>query len=313
MENVYAFMDAVLPFSWVQFTFMKNALLATLLICPLLAILGTMVTLSRMAFFADSLSHGSFTGIALGAIVGLSSPRLSLAVFAAVFALVIVALKRKSRVGTDTVIGVFSSAAMALGLMLMSVDGSFNKFGAFLIGDLLAVKGDDLAALAVVFVVTLGIWFFLFNALFLATGVNAAFAQSRGVKSAALESVFAVLLALIVAVSIEWVGVLIINALLVVPAAAAANVSSSVRQYHFFSCFFALLAGVTGLMASFYLGTAAGAAIALTAAMIFFATLFWVRADGKASAYRGNTDIDGTAFMTEEKPNDEYGYQRDKR
>ncbi len=277
MDTIYAILDFCLPFSWASFVFMKNAFLAVLLVCPLLAVLGTMVVTSRMAFFADSLSHGTFTGIALGAIIGIGSPRLSLIGFAVVFALFITYIKRKSRVGADTVIGVFSSAAMALGLMLMSQGGSFGKFSAFMIGDLLAVTPNDLSALVLVDIVTFAVWTVLFNPLLLTAGVNAAYAQSRGVKSAVVESVFAVLLAVIVAVNIEWVGVLIINSLLVLPAAAAANVAASVRQYHLFAVLIALAAGITGLIAAFYIGSSAGAAIALAAATLFFVTLFFRR------------------------------------
>jgi len=155
---IYSGLDVLLPFSWLDHNFMKNALLAVLLVTPLFGLLSTMVVSSRMAFFSDSLGHGAFTGIALGAILGLSSPLFSLAAFSVIFALFITYIKNRSNASTDTVIGVFSSTAIAAGLMIMSRGGSFNKFSAYLIGDILSVAPEDLAALAMVFLVVAAAW-----------------------------------------------------------------------------------------------------------------------------------------------------------
>ena len=276
MESIYAFIDMLLPFSWASHNFMKNALLATIMITPLFGLLGTMIVTSRMAFFADSLSHSAFTGIALGAVLHFASPRASLVVFAVLFAIFITYIKRTSRASTDTIISVFSSAAVALGLMLMSKGGSFGKFSSFMVGDILSVTPSELLALAAVTIFAAIMWFFLFNPLLLLS-VNASFAKSRGVKVWLVEGIFAAALAVIVAVSIEWVGALIINSLLVLPAAGAANIAVGVRQYHLFSVIIALFSGVAGLVIAYYIGTAAGAVIALTAAVIFFVTLLFKR------------------------------------
>ena len=247
---IYSGLDVLLPFSWLDHNFMKNALLAVLLVTPLFGLLSTMVVSSRMAFFSDSLGHGAFTGIALGAILGLSSPLFSLAAFSVIFALFITYIKNRSNASTDTVIGVFSSTAIAAGLMIMSQGGGFNKFSAYLIGDILSVAPEDLAALAMVFLVVAAAWAALF-----------------------VESAFAALLAVVVAVSIQWVGLLIINSLLVLPAATARNVAASVKQYHAVSVGTALFSGVTGLALAYYFNMAAGATIVVVAAAIFFVTL----------------------------------------
>ena len=155
---IYSGLDVLLPFSWLDHNFMKNALLAVLLVTPLFGLLSTMVVSSRMAFFSDSLGHGAFTGIALGAILGLSSPLFSLAAFSVIFALFITYIKNRSNASTDTVIGVFSSTAIAAGLMIMSQGGGFNKFSAYLIGDILSVAPENLAALAMVFLVVAAAW-----------------------------------------------------------------------------------------------------------------------------------------------------------
>lgn len=220
MDTIYSLMDAVLPFAWLGSNFMKNAFLAVLLVTPLFGLISTMVVSNRMAFFSDSLGHGAFTGIAIGVLLGSVSPLLSLVVFSVVFALFITYIKNKSTASTDTIIGVFSATAIALGLMIMSHGGGFNKFSSFLIGDILSITPDDLSALAVVFVLGLVAWGLLFNQL-LVLSINSSFARSRGIPAFWIESAFASLLAVVVSISIQWVGILIINAMLVLPAPRA--------------------------------------------------------------------------------------------
>ena len=272
MDLIYDGMDMLLPFAWVEYTFMKNALLAILLMTPLFGLLSTMVVSSRMAFFSDSLGHGAFTGIAVGALVGMASPLTSLILFSIIFALLITYIKHRTAASADTVIGVFSSTAIAVGLMIMSRGGGFSKFSPLLIGDILSITPADLAGLAAVNVFVFIGWVLLFNRLLLLS-VNPSLARSRGISIFAVESLFAVLLAVVVAVSIQWVGILIINALLVLPGAAARNIARSVKEYHLISVLIALFAGLIGLFSAYYLGIAAGAAIVAAAAFILFVSL----------------------------------------
>ena len=181
MDAIYSIMDAILPFSWLSFDFMKNALLAVLLITPLFGILSTMVVSNHMAFFSDSLGHGAFTGLAIGAVVGIFSPMSSLIMFSVIFALLITWIKNKSKASTDTIIGVFSSTGIALGLMLMSYGGSFNKYATYLIGDILSITPEELGMLLLVLVLVLVLWGLLFNKLLLLS-INQSFAKSRGVN-----------------------------------------------------------------------------------------------------------------------------------
>lgn len=265
-----------LPFAWLHHTFMQHALLAVLLVTPLFGLLSTMVVSNRMAFFSDSLGHGAFTGIALGALLGAVSPLMSLIAFSVLFAFFITYIKHRSTASTDTIIGVFSSTAIAVGLMLMSYGGSFNKFSAFLIGDILSITVEDLQALLAVFVFVLMIWAWLFNQL-LVLSLNQSFARSRGLNVFLTESLFAATLAVVVAISIQWVGLLIINALLVLPAAAARNVAVNVKQYHCLSVLIALCSGVIGLILAYYCNMAAGATIVVVSSVFFFVTLAWHR------------------------------------
>ena len=156
--------------------------------------------------------------------------------------------------------------------MIMSYGGGFNKFSAFLIGDILSISENDIASLLVVFIVVLVSWGYLFNRL-LVMSLNASFARSRGIANFWTEGIFASLLAIVVSISIQWVGILIINALWVLPAAAARNVTNNVKQYHIVSVLIALISGVAGLILAYYFNMAAGATIVVLSALIFFITL----------------------------------------
>ena len=272
MELIYSVMDTLLPFSWSSYTFMKNAFLAILLVTPLFGLLSTMVVSNRMAFFSDSLGHGAFTGIAIGVLLGSVSPLLSLILFSVAFAVFITYIQNKSTASTDTIIGVFSATAIALGLMIMSHGGGFNKFSSYLIGDILSIVPEDLGALALVAVLVIAAWGRLFNRL-LVMSINPVFARSRGIRTFWVESIFASILAVVVSISIQWVGILIINALLVLPGASARNIANNVKQYTLFSVLIAVVSGVTGLILAYYFSLAAGATIVVVSAVIFFITL----------------------------------------
>ena len=271
MELLYALLGA-LPFDWLQHGFMKNAFLAVLLVTPLFGLLSTMVVSNRMAVFSDSLGHGAFTGLAVGVLLGWLSPLLSLVAFSVVFALLLTYIKNRSSASTDTIIGVFSSTGIALGLMLMSRGGGFNKYSSYLIGDLLSISPEEIGSLFFVFLAVVLVWALVFNSL-LVLSINASFARSRGVAAFLTEGLFASVLAVVVAVSIQWVGLLIINSLLVLPAAAARNLAQDVKSYHLLSVAVALFSGVAGLLLAYYCNMAAGASIVVVAAAVFFLTL----------------------------------------
>ena len=272
MSAVYAFLDTVLPVEWLGYTFMKNALLAMLLITPLFGVLGTMAVDNKMAFFSDALGHSALTGIALGVVLGATSQQMSMLVFGILWALLITRIKQRSTASADTIISVFSSTSIALGLVILARGGAFAKYSGYLVGDILAVTPQDLLLLLLALAGTLAVWAYVFNPLLL-TSVNASLAGSRGVKAKAVEYAFVVLVAVTVMLAIRWVGMLLINSLLILPAAASRNVAKNAAWYIRLSVLFSLIAGVSGLIASYYLNTSAGAAVVLIAAAIYFATL----------------------------------------
>lgn len=272
MSAVYAAMDALLPFEWLHYTFMKNALLALLLITPLLGMLGTMAVDNKMAFFSDALGHSALTGVALGVVLGMESQMLSMLIFGVFWAALITFVKHHSKMSADTIISVFSSTSIALGLVILSRGGAFAKYSNVLVGDVLSVTQGDLLALLIALLVTAACWALLFNPLMM-TSVNAPLAQSRGVHAHLVEYAFTTLVAVAVMVSIRWVGVMLINSLLILPAAASRNIARNAAAYLRDSVLIALFSGVTGLILSYYLNTSAGAAIVLVAACVYFVTL----------------------------------------
>lgn len=258
-------------FDFLQYDFMKNALLAVLIITPLFGILGTLIVNHRMAFFSDALGHSAFTGMAIGVLFGIHNTGLSMMFFAVLFALLLNYIRHKNIVSSDTVISVFSSLSVAVGLAILSRNGNFSKYSALMVGDVLSITKKEILGLFVILAVTLVFWCMSYNGLH-SIGINRSLAKSKGVPVRLLDNAFVVLVALIVMLSIRWVGILIINALLILPAAAARNIASNNREYHLFSVMISVFSGVLGLILSYYLNVAAGPMLVLVAAIIFFVT-----------------------------------------
>ena len=268
MSLWYWFCD-FFPFEMLRWDFMKNAMLALLLMAPLFGLMSTMIVTGRMSFFSDALGHSAFTGIAIGAICGMSAPTWAAVLFSVVFALIFSYVRSRSNQAADTLIGVFSSTAVALGIFIATLGGgSFTKYNKYLIGDILSVTPGEIGLLALVLTAVLIFWVLCANRLTL-TAIHPQLASSRGIPVGLSQTLFTVAIAVVVTLSISSVGLLILNSLMVLPGASARNVSKNLRQYHGFSVLFALLAGIGGLTVSYYLGCSAGAAISLILAAIF--------------------------------------------
>ncbi|MBR5231227.1 MAG: metal ABC transporter permease [Clostridia bacterium] len=276
MDVIYKIMDTLLPFEIFRFTFMKNALLAILLLTPLLALLGTMAVNKRMAFFSDALGHSALFGLGLGVLLGISNVTVILVSFGILWAMLITRINRAGGASADTTISVFSSTGIALGLLILSGNGRFSKYSAILVGDVLAVTQGDILWLALSLVIGVILWAVLYNKLLL-TAVNPQLAQSRGIRTNPVEYAFVILVAVAVMLSIRWVGVLLINALLILPAAAARNIARNARQHAVYSVLFSVFSGVCGLCISVPLSSSVGAAVVLCAACIYAVTLLLSR------------------------------------
>lgn len=268
MELWYQLWD-LLPFEMLHWDFMKNALLAILLMAPLFGLMSTMIVTGKMSFFSDALGHSAFTGIAIGCICGVAAPTWIAVLFSVVFALLFSFVRSRSNHAADTLIGVFSSTAVALGIFIATLGGSsFTKYNRYLIGDVLSVTPAQIGILALVLLAVIVFWVLFSNRMTLVS-IHPQLASSRGVKTWHMQALFTVAIAVVVTLAISWVGLLILNSLLVLPGASARNISRNLRQYHCISVLMALIAGVGGLCISYYLGTSTGAAISLILALCF--------------------------------------------
>lgn len=277
MSIYYAICDA-LPFEMLHWNFMKNALLAIIILAPLLGLVSTMIVTGKMSFFSDALGHSAFTGIAIGAIWGVAAPTWIAVIFSVLFALLFSFVRSRSNHTADTLIGVFSSSAVALGIFIATLDGgSFTKYNKYLIGDILSVTPFEIGMLFIVFLVVFAFWIVISNRLTLCA-VHPQLASSRGISVKITQTAFTVTIAVIVTLAISWVGLLILNSLLVLPGALSRNMAKNLKQYHLYSILAAMLSGILGLWISYQLGTSTGAAISLILAILFAVSFLFRKA-----------------------------------
>jgi len=274
LSGVFALMGHLLPFPFAEPAFMKRALLGLLLVAPAAAAIGVPLVQHRMAFFSDAIGHSAFTGVALGLILGIS-PSWTVAAFGAIVAVAIVLVRGRTGLSPDTVTGVFFSAVVALGIAIISRErGLTRNLQAFLYGDPLAVTDAELAWMAALLLLV-SAWLALFYNRILLLGIHEGFARTKGVPVRAVEISFALVVALVVTAAIRAVGILLVTALLVIPAASARNVARAAAPALWISVGVALLSGVSGIVASWYLDTATGATVVLAAACCFAFTALY--------------------------------------
>ena len=259
-----------------QYDFMALAFAAVLIIAPLFGLLGTMIVNNKMAFFSDALGHSALTGIAVGVICGIPDTSLSMVIFGVAFALLLNWIRGRAPASTDTIISVFSSCCIAIGLAILSRGGNFSKYSSLLLGDILSITRREIVYLLLIFIATIIFWTVCYNRL-QAISLHRTLAKSQHFKIRLIENLFSVFIALIVMLSIKWIGILLINALLILPAASSRNIAENVREYHLFSIIFSLFSGISGLFVSYYTDMATGPMIVIFASVIFFATYFYGR------------------------------------
>lgn len=271
MQIWYTVCDLI-PLEFLHWNFIRNALLAVILMAPLFGLCSTMIVTGKMSFFSDALGHSAFTGIAIGCIFGVIDPTWVAVLFAIVFSLLFSFVRNRTGQSADTVIGVFSSSAVALGIFVATLGGgSFTKYNRYLIGDLLSVTPMQLGMLFLVLIAVI-VYYVLFSNRLTLGSIYPQLASSRGIPVVLTQTMFTSLIAVVVTLAISWVGLLIINSLLVLPGAAARNISRNMQQYHAYSVLFALTAGIVGLVLSYAFGTSSGAAICLTLTLIYVGT-----------------------------------------
>lgn len=276
--------------SFREYAFMQRALVGLLLIAPLCSTIGIQVVNFRLAFFAEAIGHSAFTGIALGFLLSLIpglkglDPSVAMIGFGILVALLITWQRRSTELPSDTIVGVFSSTVVAVGLaVIMNLtqtgrirngDVSFNDF---LMGNILTISSLDLAGLLVFFVATILFQAWSYNRLMF-IGIHSPLAQTMGVRVVLYEYLFAVLLALVVMFSIKAVGVLLVTSLLVLPAAAARGLARSAGGVFWWGAFIASSSSLIGLVLSDIYSAPTGASVVIVAAIWCLAAGLWNKA-----------------------------------
>ena len=274
LSPLYTLLAQLLPFECMQARFMQQALVGVLLLAPMAAAMGIMVVNFRMAFFSDAISHSAFAGVALGLIFAVD-PDWTMPVFGLLVGLGIMILQRHSSLSSDTVIGVFFSALIAFGLAIVSRDRTLARdLQRFLYGDILTISDGQIICLLALFLVFLIFQVVSYNHL-LYIGLNPGLAQAHRIRVAVHQYIFAGLLSLIVMFSVQAVGVLLVTAMLIVPAAAARNVARSAGSMFWWALLVSVSSAVIGLILSAqdWARTATGATIIMVACGWFLASL----------------------------------------
>src|SRR3989344_7564698 len=209
-------------FDFLQYPFIQRALLAGLLVGLTLALLGVFVVLRKMSFFGDAIAHFSFTGIALGFLFNIN-PIVSAVIFSILLALGIGLVQNRTAISADTTIGVFFSGAAAFGIFIIGLlHGYRSDLFQYLFGDILAITTLDIWLAAALLILTLFIFLLCWKDLFKIT-FNKEVARTNGVRVVFLEYLFLALLAAATAISIKIIGIILVTALLIIPAATAKN------------------------------------------------------------------------------------------
>jgi manganese/iron transport system permease protein len=261
--------DFLAPF---QYDFMQRAFVVALFVGALCSAMGTYVVLRKLSFIGDGLAHASFAGIAIAYLRG-ANFYAGAAVATIVTALGIGFIHRRGRVSLDTAIGVLFTGAFALGVFLMSRSPRATvDLQSFLFGSILGVSSYDVAmvvglGLTVVLVVG-ALWRPL-----LYTSFDPVVAQAAGIRAGFVDYALLVILALTIIVSLQAVGIVLVAALLVTPAAAAAQLTQRFVPMMLLSCAFGVFSTVGGLYASYELHASSGATIVLLATLVFFGAL----------------------------------------
>jgi manganese/iron transport system permease protein len=256
-----------------QYPFMQRGMLAAILVGVVCAVLGSYVVLRGMAFFGDALAHSILPGLAVGYLVS-GGARESLfwwgLVTAVVSSIGIGALTRNARVKEDTAIGIVFAGMFALGIALISSVNSYAvDLSHFLFGDVLGVRSSDLLLTAVFGGLILAL-IFAFYKEFMVLSFDPVLAQTLRLPVRFLDTLLIVLIAVAIVVSLQTVGLALMVAMLVTPAATAYQLTRRLPVMMGLAALIAAFAGVTGLYVSYYLAIASGAAIVLVSTAVFF-------------------------------------------
>jgi zinc transport system permease protein len=257
--------------------FMQRALLVALALGPLCGLLGVFVTARRMAFFSDTIAHAALAGVAVGFLLGFAEPTLPVLVVCGLVAVVMLWLKERTELLTDTIMAVLLSSSVAGGVVLLSLQRSrWAELDKFLFGDILSVGWNDVGLAGAV---AAGVGLALFarlNALTLLTA-HEDLAHVSGVRVRGLNYFFVFLLTVTVALSIRLVGIILVTSLVVIPAATARNLARNLRQQLALAGLLGLAGAGGGLALSYPLDLPSGPTVTLSLTLLFGVSLALAR------------------------------------
>lgn len=255
-----------------QLAFFQRALIIGLILGVLMAILGVLIVLRRMSFFSDAIGHSALTGIAIGILLDIN-PFISAFIFSLLVAASISIVRIKSKLALDTLLGVFFSASVALGVILVQLTPGFRSdLIGFLFGDILTVSTFDVY-LTIGISIIAGLITIFSGKTFIAIAFNASLAKAEGVAVNTFEMILLLVLAAVIAVSIKLVGIVLVTAMFVIPAATAQNIARSLSGMFVTSAIVSVLSVLIGMTLSVILNTASGPSIVLVGAVFFALSL----------------------------------------
>jgi ABC-type Mn2+/Zn2+ transport system permease subunit len=251
-----------------EYAFMQRALIAAVLVGMVCSVIGTYVVLKKLAFIGAGISHSAFGGVALGYLLGVSPVGIAIP-FSLATAMAIGWVSRKGKLSEDTAIGIFFAGTMALGVLFIGLKEGYNVdlFG-YLFGSILSVSSSDIWVILGLGLGIIGVVLLLFKEFFFMS-FDEEMAAVSGLPVGRLYFLLLGLMALTVIVSIKLVGIILVEALLVIPAAAALQLTRNFVRMMLISVLFGVVSGVVGLFLSYWWNLASGATIVLTAAAIF--------------------------------------------
>lgn len=252
--------------------FLLYALLAGVAVALVAGPLGAFAVWRRMAYFGDTLAHSALLGVTFGLLLGVNL-NLAVAIGCLLLALILVALQNNRFLATDTLLGILSHSTLALGLVCVSLfSGTRIDLLAYLFGDILSVNRTNVIAIWLVSASVIAAITWLWRPL-LAITVHEELAQVEGVAVAKVRTALMLLMALVIAIAMKVVGVLLITALLIIPAAASRRLTHTPETMAIVASLLGCLAVSLGLMASYYWDSPAGPSIVLAATGLFVVTL----------------------------------------
>lgn len=259
-------------FELLALPFFQRALLVGIILGALMAVLGVFVVLRKMSFFSDAIGHSALTGIALGLLLNFS-PSLGALVFALLVALAISIIRSTTKLSIDTLLGVLFPASVALGVIIVTLTPGYQAdLISFLFGNILTVTTTDMVISIIMSAIVIAAMIWAGKG-FVEILFDQSLAKAEGIPVARYELIFLLLLAAVIALAIKFVGIVLVTALLIIPAASAQNVARSLSSMFWISTVFSLIAIIVGMIASAFLRSPSGPTIVLTCVILFVLSL----------------------------------------